>query len=202
MSPKLIVQQKITAFVNQYEIYEADAAGEKVRMVAFAQQKRLAFKEKVIFYSDKSKSAPMFTFRAEKVLDVHGRYLVEDMEGLALGGFKKLFKQSLVSSTWQMFDADGTPRFSVAENNTGLAVLRRFGGFIPVVGELVDLVVLFFRYHFAFASVDGGQKVGEYRKTTLLRDYYTLSYDDAAYGTMDWRLFAAMAVALDALQSR
>jgi hypothetical protein len=50
--------------------------------------------------------------------------------------------------------------------------------------------------------VDDDRKVGEYRKTTLLRDYYTLSYDDAAYGTMDWRLFAAMAVALDALQSR
>ena len=202
MNPKLIVQQKITAFVNQYEIYEADAAGEKGHMVAFAQQKRLAFKEKVIFYADKSKSTPMFTFRAEKVLDVHGRYLVEDMDGRGLGGFKKLFKQSLVSSTWQMFDADGTPRFDVAENNTALAVLRRFGGFVPVVGELIDLIVLFFRYHFAFAATNSGQKVGEYRKTTLLRDYYTLSYDDTAYDAMDWRLFAAMAVALDALQSR
>lgn len=202
MTPKLIVQQKITAFVNQYEIYTTDSNGEKLAMVAFAQQKRLAFKEKVIFYSDASKSMPMFTLRAEKVLDVHGRYLVEDMDGVALGGFRKLFKQSLIASTWQMFDAEGAPRINVGESNTALAVLRRFGGFIPIVGELVDLVVLFFRYHFAFTSVESGEELGEYRKTTLLRDYYTLSYDDGAYSAMDWRVFAAMAVALDALQSR
>lgn len=202
MTPKLIVQQKITAFVNQYEIYTAGSNGEKLDMVAFAQQKRLAFKEKVIFYSDRSKSLPMFTFRAEKVLDVHGRYLIEDMNGTTLGGFRKLFKQSLIASTWQIFDAEGTPRINVGENNTALAVLRRFGGYLPVVGELVDLIVLFFRYHFAFTSADSGEHLGEYRKTTLLRDYYTLSYDDVAYDAMDWRVFAAMAVALDALQSR
>lgn len=202
MQPKLIVQQKITAFVNQYEIYAANQNGEKTHMVAFAQQKRLAFKEKVTFYSDATKVTPIFTFRAEKVFDVHGRYLVEDTEGGLLGGFKKQFKQSLIVSTWQLFDANQTPYFTVAENNVGLAVLRRFGGFIPIVGELIDFIVLFFRYHFAFTSVASEEKMGEYRKTTLLRDHYLLSYDDAAFGALDWRVFASMAVALDALQSR
>ena len=93
MKPRLIVEQKITAFVNKYKVFAVNEAGEKGELMALAQQKRLAFKEKVTFYSDEAKSNELFTFRAEKVLDVHGRYLVEDMSGKMLGGFRKQFKK-------------------------------------------------------------------------------------------------------------
>jgi hypothetical protein len=202
MNPKLIVEQKITAFVNKYAVYAADPTGSKGQLVAFAQQKRLAFKEKVLFYSDVEKTQPIFTLRAEKVLDVHGRYLVEDMQGNLIGGFKKEFKKSLIKSTWTILGQNDQPLFTVAENSLTLAIFRRFAGFLPIVGDFAEILVLFFRYHFSFINTSTSEIVGRYQKTTLFRDHYALSLTDEAYSQADPRVFAAIAVALDALQSR
>ncbi len=202
MKPQLIIEQKITAFVNKYAIYTADEHGQKDTMIAFAQQKRLAFKEKVIFYTNDTKSDVAFTFRAEKVMDIHGRYFVEDAQGLAVGTFKKDFTKSLVNSTWSIFNKQQEPTFTLNESSHALAAIRRFGGLIPIVGDIIDIVVLFLRYHFVFRDATTGEEVGRYQKTTLFRDHYLLSMDDEAYGKEDWRVLAAMAVGLDALQSR
>lgn len=201
MKPRLIIEQKITAFVNRYEISEASENGEKGVLVAFAEQKRLAFKEKVSFFSSPSKEAIVFTFRAEKIMDVHGKYFVEDADGNLLGSFKKQFGKSLLNSTWDMLDTQDGVMLTVNESNQMLAVARRFAGWIPFVGELLDLLTNFFKYHFSFRTPDG-KEVGMYRKTTLFRDHYRLDVADQAYEAQDWRVFAAMAVALDALQSR
>jgi uncharacterized protein YxjI len=201
MNPKLIIEQKITAFVNKYVVYAAQPDGQKGQLVAFAQQKRMAFKEKVTFYADTAKTQPLCTMRAEKVLDVHGRYLVEDMQGQLIGSFRKQFKKSLINSTWSIM-RDDQPVVTVRESNQILALLRRFAGLIPYIGELIDLITVFFRYHFVFTEDASGQEVGGYRKITLIRDHYELSMTDQAYSQQDWRLWAAFAVALDALQSR
>ncbi len=202
MKPKLIVEQKITAFVNRYMVYEALPDGGKGQLMAFVEQKRLAFREKVTFFSDKDKSNILFTFRAEKVLDIHGRYFVEDAAGQIIGSFKKDFAQSLINSTWNILDESGQPSLQISESSQALAIFRRFGGMIPIVGGLVELLTVFLRYHFSFTDVGSDQEVGKYQKTTLLRDHYLLSMDESAFAKTDWRVLAAMAVALDALQSR
>lgn len=201
MSPKLIVHQKITAFVNRYAIYSPNATGEQGDLVAFAQQKRVALKEKISFYDSEGKSALLFTLRAEKVLDVHGRYLVEDANGTLIGTFQKNFKKSLLISSWSILN-NSEPVMEVAENNVVLAILRRFIGFIPIIGEFLDIIIAFFRYHFSFRLEGSEKEVGIYKKTTLFRDRYTLLMNDDAYTKCDWRVFAALAVALDALESR
>lgn len=202
MQPRLIIEQKITVFTNMYRIFGAGPEGARASLIAFAQQKRLAFKEKVTFYGDEQKTQETFTFRAEKVFDVHGRYFVEDPTGQMVGMFRKVFGKSLFVSTWRLMDADGNELFEVKENSMALALLRRFGGAIPIIGDLVELIVLFFRYHFEFVDLASSEVVGEYRKTTLFRDHYQLSTTDEAFGKLDWRVFAALGVGLDALQSR
>lgn len=202
MQPRLIVEQKITVFTNQYRIFEADPDGRKAQMVSFVQQKRLAFKEKVSFYTDESKQQLAFTFRAEKVLDVHGRYFVEDADGQPVGSFQKQFGKSLISSTWNILDDSGDPKINVSESNHFIAVFRRIAGFIPYIGDLLELVAMLFKYHFKFIDPASREEIGRYQKTTLFRDHYLLSMTDAAYDSNDWRVLAAVAVALDALQSR
>lgn len=202
MKPRLIIEQQITAFTNKYNVYSTDADGNKDKLAAFAQQKRLAFKEKVTFYSDEAKTQVAFTFRAEKVLDVHGRYLVEDGDGHHIGSFKKDFTKSLLNSTWQILDTSDKPVLTISESNQFLAIFRRFGGLIPFVGMIVDVALLFLRYHFVFADATSNKPVGRYQKTTLLRDHYTLSITNDVFQKQDWRVLAAMAVGLDALQSR
>lgn len=202
MNPKLIVEQKITPFANKYLVYDANSDGSKGELLALAQQKRLAFREKVTFYADEAKSQAVFSFRAEKVVDMHGRYIVEDPSGQHVGSFKKEFKRSLISSTWSVHDTNGQPKLRLTESNHALAILRRFGGLIPIIGAFSEIVTALFRYHFDMTDLASNQVIGKYQKTKLLRDHYLLSMDDSAYAQTDWRTLAAMAVALDALQSR
>lgn len=202
MEPRLVVQQKITAFVNKYHVFGTNVGGTPASLVGLAQQKRFAFKEKVIFYADDKRDRVAFTFRAEKVLDVHGRYFVEDASGNLLGMFKKEFMASLVNSTWKVLDKQGNEVMMIRESNQVLAVLRRFIGNIPLLGDLAELVIMFFKYQFEFIDLQTNQVVGTYRKTTLVRDHYLLSMTNDAWGAADWRVYAAISVALDALQSR
>lgn len=202
MKPRLIVKQKITAMVNKYTIAEPAQDGASGRLLALAQQKRIALREKVIFYTDETRSSVAFTFRAEKVLDVHGRYFVEDASGKLIGGFRKDFKKSLLNSTWHVFDATEQEIFLVKESNHLVAVLRRFGGMIPIIGDIIDSIMAFTKYHFSFIDPTSLIEVGLYRKTTRVRDHYVLTLDDASWSRIDWRVMAAMSVALDALQSR
>ncbi len=202
MNPKLVVEQKITAFANKYLIYSAQPDGNKGDLLALAEQKRFAFREKVTFFSDETKSKAVFTFRAEKVVDVHGNYLVEDEEGKVVGSFKKEFAKSLINSTWNIQDKSGQPILNISESNQALAILRRYGGLIPLLGVISEIVTALLRYHFDFREIATKQAVGKYQKTKLFRDHYLLSMNDDTYSQTDWRVFAAFAVALDALQSR
>lgn len=202
MSPRFIVEQKITAFVNRYAVYKATGDGQKAELLALAEQKRLAFKEKVTFFSDEGKTNPAFTFRAEKMMDIHGKFLVEDNNDQLIGSFKKEFASSLLNSTWNILDAKDNARLRVNESSNVLAILRRTLDLVPFIGEILDIIIAFFRYHFVFTDTASSQIVGRYRKTTLFRDHYLFTMEDAAFTGQDWRVLVAMTVALDALQGR
>ena len=100
-----------------------------------------------------------------------------------------------------MFDRQEGLRLTVSESNKTLAIARRFIEWIPIVGDLLDFALQFVKYHFSFYTANGGE-VGKYEKTTLFRDHYIFSMSDEAFAAQDWRVFVAMAVALDALQGR
>jgi uncharacterized protein YxjI len=172
--------------VNRYEILPADSSGNPTGpMLAFAQQKRMKLKEEVIFYSDDNKTASVFSFKARNVLDVHGVTDIFDPQGTPIGMFRKDFKASLLRSTWNV-SAAGRPEMRGQERSQFVALLRRFSdiSFIP--------------YHFDFARADGSVAFSVEKKWGL-RDRYTVSVWDPS---LDWRVVAAMAVALDALQAR
>ncbi len=180
------VKQRITPVVNRYEILPADTAGNPTGpMFAFAQQKRMKLKEEVLFHSDDSKTTPVFSFKARDVLDIHGVTDVLDPQGNPIGMFRKDFKASLMRSTWHV-SAVGGAEMRGQERSQLVAVLRRFTdiSFIP--------------YHFDFARADGAVAFSVEKKWGL-RDKYKISVWDAS---LDWRVVAAMAVALDALQGR
>jgi hypothetical protein len=68
---RFALTQKITLMVNRYEVHAVDAGGEPRGLLAVAQQKRMAFKEEVTFYSDESRSTGVaLARRAWEVLPV------------------------------------------------------------------------------------------------------------------------------------
>jgi len=182
---QLIVRQRIRFTVNQYEVHAVNPDGTEGGVLAFAQQKRLAFKEQVTLYTDDTKSTPMLGFKARHVLDVAATYDVTDAAGRPIGAFRKNFRESLLRSTWHL-EQPGLGEMVGRETNFTVAVLRRF------IESLSWLP-----YHFEFLI--GDRPAFSVIRRWGLRDRYVVTIHDPQ---LDRRLVTAMAVALDALQSR
>jgi len=182
--PTFVVKQKLTMMVNRYEISEADQAFNPVRLMVLAEQKRMAFKEQVTFFSDVGKSRPVFGFKARKVMDLGSGYDITDEAGQQIGFFRKDFGASLLRST---FHIEGPGYAGTGqERNQVVGLVRRFTdlSFLPI--------------HFDF--VDGqGQPLFSVERKMSIGDRYNVTVPDRR---VDFRVAAAIAVGLDALMAR
>ena len=182
---QLIVRQRLRLMVNQYEVHAVNPDGSEAGVLAFAQQKRMAFKEQVTLYTDDTKTTPVLGFKARQVMDLGATYDVVDANGAPIGLFRKNWKESLLRSTWHL-EQPGYGEMIGRETNMVVAILRRF------VESLSWLP-----YHFEF--VIGDRPAFSVVKKWGLRDRYLVTIHDPQ---LDRRLVTAMAVALDALQAR
>ena len=182
--PHFVVKQKLTMMVNRYEVSESDEAGNPTRLMAFAEQKRLAFKEQVTFWTGPDRQRAVFGFKARKKLDLNAGYDVTDEAGAQIGFFRKDFGASLLRSTFHIEGPGytGTGR----ERNQLVGLLRRFTevDFIPI--------------HFDFVDPEGNALFSVERKMSIGDRYRVTVPDDR----VDFRVAAAVAVALDALMAR
>ena len=181
---RFFIKQRITMMVNRYEIRGANPDGSEGAVIAVAQQKRMAFKEQVTFYSDEARTRAVFSFKARQAMDLAAVYDVFDGDGVSLGTFQKDFAASLLRSSFHLTGA-GIDAYG-QERNQMLAVIRRF----------VDLP---FTFHFDFADKQTGAVVMTSERQFSLRDRYSVTVNDPR---IDFRLAAAMAVGLDALLAR
>ncbi|WP_435742451.1 hypothetical protein [Nocardioides sp. SYSU DS0663] len=182
--PTFYVKQKIALTTNRYELYAANPDGSFGQMYGLAEQKRLAFKEQVTFYSDASKSRPVFGFKARQRLDFNAGYDITDESGQALGFFRKEFGASLLRST---FHVEGPGYAGTGqERSMAVALIRRFTEipFLPI--------------HFDFTGSDGQPLLSVERQVSV-RDRYVVQVPDQR---VDFRVAAAIAVGLDALMQR
>ena len=189
---RLLIRQRVRLMVNQYEVHAETPDGGEGELLAFAQQKRLAFKEQVTLYADDSKTRPILGFKARKRIDLASAYDITDADGRPIGGFRKDFKKSLIASTWHL-EQPGLGVTTGSERNKFVAVLRRLWNFIPYAENLPFA----WPYHFDFYA--GDQVVFSVEKKFGLRDRYVVDIKDPR---LDRRLVVAQAVGLDALQSR
>ena len=182
--PTFYVLQKFSMTANRYSIQAADQAGTPGRIMAVAQQKRMAFKEQVTFYEDESKTRPVFSFAARKRIDLNAGYDITDESGAQIGFFRKDFGASLLRSTFHVEGPGytGTGR----ERSPLVAGVRRF----------VDIP--FLPIHFDFVD-PAGQSLLMVERQGSMRDRYTVHVPDPR---VDFRVAAALAVGLDALMQR
>ncbi|WP_242002014.1 hypothetical protein [Kribbella steppae] len=191
--PAFSMKQRITMMANKYELIATNPDGTDGQVLAFAQQKRMAFKEQVTFYTDDTKSQQVFSFKARKTIDLGSGYDVLDANGQPIGWFKKEFGKSLLRSSWLL--SSGHLHASGTERNPTIAIVRRLWDFVPFIGE----IPLPFIFHFDFTDQATAQPVLSVERKMSVRDRYRITVQD---NRMDFRVAAAMTVALDALQSR
>jgi hypothetical protein len=191
---RFLLEQKFTALINRYEFFSY-TNGQKGERLAFVEQKRLSFKEQITAWSSEAKTDVFFTLKAEKVFDVHGRYWVNNSDGQPLGYLRKAFGRSLLRSTWELYDAKDQLLLTVTERNLAIALLRRYGELIPLIGDFLVFLP------FSFDFTHGEAQVGRCNRLTGLRDSYDIELTAAA-PPIDDRLALALGLALDALQAR
>lgn len=182
--------------VNEYQVLK-DGDGEEKKLVGFARQKRLAIREKFTLFKDAQQKETLATSAARSIVDLGAVYDISDSNGKGLAAVKKQFKQSLINSTWSIYDSEmKTEIFTVREKSMPLALIRRVWELLPYAGE----IPFFVKYHFVIKS--GDEIAGEYVKITRLRDHYALYLEDAHKDKLDERAWMIFAVLLDAMQSR
>jgi len=181
-SDRYLIEQLIRPIANLYRV-SADG-----RPVAFVRQKKLAIKEDLRFFEDEQETQELFRIKARSVFEVRGTYDVTDAQGQPLGALQKDFVSSLARSTWRVLDPGGGIVAVAREQNLVVAILRRVS----------DLPLPF---HFDIESPDG-RALGQLRRAFSLRDRYDLDLTSDVERRLDRRLAVALAVGLDALQSR
>jgi uncharacterized protein YxjI len=190
----LLVQQ-LTLLVNRYN-YFLFTNGVEGERIAHAEQKRFAFYEQMTIWTDETRETTLFNIKAEKVLNVHGKFFIRDAEGKDIGYLAKEFGASLLRSTWKIYDPNDTLLFTASEKSPAIAIARRIMQFVPFLGDIAGFVP----FNFVFEK-DGQAVGGHHRVWGSLNDRYLLEVTDALAGC-DRRLLLALGITLDALQDR
>jgi uncharacterized protein YxjI len=190
---QFVLRQKFAPVINRYEF----SVAEDEPPFCFVEQKRFTFKEDIRFYTDASKSAELMRIKARQRFDPRATYDVTGPDGHKIGEIKKVFGTSLFRSTYEMDWSGGSA--TAQETSVLVALLRRFVGFVPYVGDFADWLPI--PYHFDF--VRDGEVVGTHkRRIGKFRDLYDIDLSGDPERTVDRRLVLAIAVGMDALQAR
>jgi hypothetical protein len=189
------IDQLIRPIANLYRISvlgsDGASAGEPL---AFVRQKKLAIKEDIRFFADDSEQEELFRIKARQLLEFRGRYDVTTPAGERVGVLEKVFGRSLLRSTWRMLDVQEQEVATAQEKSMPVAILRRVIDLVPY-GDFIPIV-------FQFTILMDGREAGELRRPIGVRDRYILRLGGDPERRIDRRVAVAMAVALDALQSR
>jgi hypothetical protein len=185
---RFVIDQLIRPMANLYRI-SADGAP-----VAFVRQKKLAIKEDIRFYADESQTEELFRIKARALMEFGGRYDVTTPAGEKVGVLGKVFRKSLLRSTWSIMDAREQELAIAKERSVPIAVLRRLIDVVPY-GDFVPIP-----FHFTIDA--NGSHLGDLNRRLGVRDTYDLDLSGDTGRTIDRRLAIALGIALDALQSR
>jgi hypothetical protein len=189
------VDQLIRPIANLYRISTLGPDGASPgEPLAFVRQKKLAIKEDIRFFADETEAEELFRIKARAVFEVRGRFDVTTPEGERIGLLEKVFGISLLRSTWRIYDANEQQVALAQEKSMPIAILRRAIDFVPY-GEFVPIL-------FQFTISMNGREVGELRRPVGLRDRYILKLGGDPDRRIDRRVAVALAIGLDALQSR
>ena len=196
---RFVLRQRWSPFVNRYEFSVPGEGGAPDLPVCFVQQKRFKFKEDIRFYTDASKTAELMRIKARQRFDPRARYDITDQHGQKIGEIQKVFGESLLRSTYRLYDATGAETAKITENSMAVAIIRRFIGFVPIIGGFIDLLPI--PYHFVFLR--GDYELGTNRRRLFkIRDTYDIDMSGDPNKSMDRRLVLAAVVGMDALQAR
>jgi len=194
---RYLVDQLVRPIANLYRVTPL-AAGETPAgpPIAYVRQKKMAIKEHIKFFADEGETRELFHIQGQSFLDTGGsRYDVVDTQDGKIGQIHHVFGKSLLRTTWNVSDAQGSEVAVARERSPVMAIVRRAIDFVPDVGGMIPIP-------YNFDLLHGEQVIGKMDRKFQLRDRYVLDLSGDSDKLLDRRLAIALAIGLDTLQNR
>lgn len=128
----------------------------------YIEMKAWVLKEDVRLYSDSSKSHELMRIHARGIVDFGATYDVFDStnDTLLFSMRRKGLRSTFVRDHWDILDAQETQVASLQETSSGLALVRRYVGFIPFVGFIADMALMITPLTYQINGMLGGAVTG------------------------------------------
>jgi len=128
MNYPLQLSFKIVAIAPQFSV--RDSGG---NLLFYVKQKLFKLKEAITVFGDEAQTRPMFTMKADRVIDFSARYDIADVGGRYVGSVKRQGMRSLWRSHYEIFDGSNVV-MTIREENPWVKVIDGVLGEIPFVG--------------------------------------------------------------------
>jgi uncharacterized protein YxjI len=112
------------------QVKVSDASG---NVVLYTKQKAFKLKEAVTVFADVEQTRPLYTIKADRVLDFNAKYTIADAAGNSIGAIARKGRKSLWRAQYEVLDGGG-PALTIREENGWVKVGDALFGEIPVVG--------------------------------------------------------------------
>lgn len=149
------------------QMYVADGSGNGI---GYVRQKLLAFKESVTVFTDDTQTKPIYTIKADRVIDFNARYEFMAPNGAALGSLKREGVRSLWKAHYMIAVGD-SPTFDVHEESAFVRLLDNLVGQIPFINLLTGY---FFNPTYIITRVGGGEALRMVKRPSLFESTFTV----------------------------
>lgn len=151
------------------QITVTDAGG---RVVLYVKQKAFKLKEAVTVFGDVEQTQPLYTMKADRVLDISACYHIDEVSGFSLGTLQRQGMRSLWKAHYDVTRGGG-PVMAIREENPWVKVGDALFSEIPILGILSGYV---FNPAYVVSRADNGQGLMRVKKeAAFLEGRYTIS---------------------------
>lgn len=141
---------KLIALARQISV--RDARGQ---LVLYVKQKAFKLKEAVTVFGDEGQTVPLYTMKADRVLDFSARYNFSDAQGIPLGSVRRRGMRSIWKAHYEVCDETDRCVMEIKEENAWTKVFDSLLGEVPVVGMFTGYL-----FHPAYLVTRAGGDVG------------------------------------------
>jgi hypothetical protein len=171
--------------------------------VGFVKMKAFKLKEDIKLYKDTTRTELLLNIQARSVIDFGATYDVLNDDGsIRFSLRRKGLRSAFVRDTWLLLNADGSEFGQVSETGD-YALFRRYISFIPLLGDILDLILFFMTIEYkVFIGADAQQQVhvaSIYRQKNPIVVKYATNMD-AGEGTADSQVVVAATTLLSVIE--
>ncbi|MCK4245266.1 MAG: hypothetical protein KAX20_06535 [Candidatus Omnitrophica bacterium] len=142
-----IVRRDLFAFLGAaFRILDTEG-----NLLLYSRQKAFKLKEDIRVYSDLQRLNEILHIQARQIIDFSAAYDVIDFQSKEkVGALRRKGIKSIARDEWEILDKNDTQIGTVQEDTLGMALLRRFIGFIPqnysviINGQVIGKINQFF----------------------------------------------------------